>query len=638
MPELTLPDGSHRKFDHPVTVMDVAQDIGPGLAKATLAGKINGELVDARHEIDDDADVAIVTERDPEGLEILRHSTAHLMAQAVKELFPDAQVTIGPTVENGFYYDFAYDRGFTPEDLEKIEKRMKELAKKDLPVERSVMDRDEAIEYFRNMGEEYKAEIIESIPRGETISLYRQGDFVDLCRGPHIPSTGKLKAFKLTKVAGAYWRGDSDNEMLQRIYGTAWPNKDQLKEYLNRLKEAERRDHRKIGQELDLFSIQDEAGGGLVFWHPKGARIRREIEKYWYAMHEKAGYDFVVSPHIANRELWKTSGHADFYADSMYEPMEDENQSFQLKPMNCPFHVLMYKDRLHSYRDLPLRWAEMGTVYRREMSGALHGLMRVRGFTQDDAHIFCREDQIESEVMGVIDLTLEVLRTFGFESFDVNLSTKPEDAVGSDAIWEHATAALRSAIEKKGLEYSVDAGGGAFYGPKIDIKIHDAIGREWQCSTVQLDFNLPERFDMEYVAEDNERRRPIMIHRALLGSVERFFGVLIEHYAGHFPTWLAPVQVEVLTITERQDDYAREVTRTLRERGFRAESDLRNEKIGFKIREHTLQRVPYLLVLGDKEMETGQVAVRTRGGEDLGVMRLEDFGERLRAEVETRQH
>ncbi len=638
MPELTLPDGSHRKFDHPVTVMDVAQDIGPGLAKATLAGKVNGELVDARHEIDDDADVAIVTERDPEGLEILRHSTAHLMAQAVKELFPDAQVTIGPTIENGFYYDFAYDRGFTPEDLEKIEKRMKELAKEDLPVERSVMDRDEAVEYFRNMGEAYKAEIIESIPRGETISLYKQGDFVDLCRGPHIPSTGKLKAFKLTKVAGAYWRGDSDNEMLQRIYGTAWPNKDQLKEYLNRLKEAERRDHRKIGQELDLFSIQDEAGGGLVFWHPKGARIRREIEKYWYAMHEKAGYDFVVSPHIANRELWKTSGHADFYADSMYEPMEDENQSFQLKPMNCPFHVLMYKDRLHSYRDLPLRWAEMGTVYRREMSGALHGLMRVRGFTQDDAHIFCREDQIESEVMGVIDLTLEVLRTFGFESFDVNLSTKPEDAVGSDAIWEHATAALRSAIEKKGLEYSVDAGGGAFYGPKIDIKIHDAIGREWQCSTVQLDFNLPERFDMEYVAEDNERRRPIMIHRALLGSVERFFGVLIEHYAGHFPTWLAPVQVEVLTITERQDDYAREVTRTLRERGFRAESDLRNEKIGFKIREHTLQRVPYLLVLGDKEMETGQVAVRTRGGEDLGVTRLEDFGERLRAEVETRQH
>ncbi|WP_018867319.1 MULTISPECIES: threonine--tRNA ligase [unclassified Thioalkalivibrio] len=638
MPAVTLPDGSRREFDHPVTVLDVAKDIGPGLAKATLAGKVNGQLVDARHEIDDDAELAIVTDRDPEGVEIIRHSTAHLMAQAVKQLFPEAQVTIGPTIENGFYYDFAYDRGFTPEDLEKIEKRMKELAKQDLPVERSLMDRDEAVKYFRDMGEEYKAEIIASIPQGENISLYKQGDFVDLCRGPHIPSTGKLKAFKLTKVAGAYWRGDSDNEMLQRIYGTAWPNKDQLKEYLERLKEAERRDHRKIGQELDLFSIQDEAGGGLVFWHPKGARIRREIEKYWYDMHEKAGYDFVVSPHIANLELWKTSGHADFYAESMYEPMEDEHQAFQLKPMNCPFHVLMYKDRLHSYRDLPLRWAEMGTVYRREMSGALHGLMRVRGFTQDDAHIFCREDQIEAEVMAVIDLTLEVLQTFGFEKFDVNLSTKPEDAVGSDAIWEHATASLRSAIEKKGLKYSVDEGGGAFYGPKIDIKIHDAIGREWQCSTVQLDFNLPERFDMEYVAEDNERRRPIMIHRALLGSVERFFGVLIEHYAGHFPTWLAPVQAEVLTITERQDDYAREVTKTLRDKGFRVESDLRNEKIGFKIREHTLKRVPYLLVLGDKEMENGQVAVRTRSGEDLGVMSLEAFGERLREEVASRQH
>ncbi|WP_019623471.1 threonine--tRNA ligase [Thioalkalivibrio thiocyanoxidans] len=638
MPAVTLPDGSRREFDHPVTVLDVAKDIGPGLAKATLAGKVNGQLVDARHEIDDDAELAIVTDRDPEGVEIIRHSTAHLMAQAVKQLFPDAQVTIGPTIENGFYYDFAYDRGFTPEDLEKIEKRMKELAKQDLPVERSLMDRDEAVKYFRDMGEAYKAEIIASIPQGENISLYKQGDFVDLCRGPHIPSTGKLKAFKLTKVAGAYWRGDSDNEMLQRIYGTAWPNKDQLKEYLERLKEAERRDHRKIGQELDLFSIQDEAGGGLVFWHPKGARIRREIEKYWYDMHEKAGYDFVVSPHIANLELWKTSGHADFYAESMYEPMEDEHQAFQLKPMNCPFHVLMYKDRLHSYRDLPLRWAEMGTVYRREMSGALHGLMRVRGFTQDDAHIFCREDQIEAEVMAVIDLTLEVLQTFGFEKFDVNLSTKPEDAVGSDAIWEHATASLRSAIEKKGLEYSVDEGGGAFYGPKIDIKIHDAIGREWQCSTVQLDFNLPERFDMEYVAEDNERRRPIMIHRALLGSVERFFGVLIEHYAGHFPTWLAPVQAEVLTITERQDAYAEEVTKALRDKGFRVEADLRNEKIGFKIREHTLKRVPYLLVLGDREMENGQVAVRTRSGEDLGSMSLEDFATRLREEVANRQH
>ncbi|OOC10858.1 threonine--tRNA ligase [Thioalkalivibrio halophilus] len=636
MPAVSLPDGSRREFDQPVTIMDVAKDIGTGLAKAAVAGKVNGALVDVRHEIDDDAEVAIVTDRDPEGVEIIRHSTAHLMAQAVKELFPDAQVTIGPTIENGFYYDFAYDRGFTPEDLEKIEKRMKELAKQDLPVERSTMDRDEAVEYFRNMGEEYKAEIIESIPQGETISLYRQGDFIDLCRGPHIPSTGKLKAFKLTSVAGAYWRGDSDNEMLQRIYGTAWPNKQQLEEHLHRLKEAERRDHRKIGAELDLFSIQDEAGGGLVFWHPKGARIRREIENFWYEMHEKAGYDFVVSPHIANLELWHTSGHAEFYADSMYEPMQDEHQAFQLKPMNCPFHVLMYKDRLHSYRDLPIRWGEMGTVYRREMSGALHGLMRVRGFTQDDAHIFCREDQIEDEVMGVIDLTLETLRTFGFEDFDVNLSTRPDDAVGSDEIWDHATRALRGAIEKKGLEYTLDEGGGAFYGPKIDIKIHDAIGRQWQCSTIQLDFNLPERFDMEYVAEDNERRRPIMIHRALLGSVERFFGVLIEHYAGHFPTWLAPVQASVLTITERQDDYARDVARRLREQGFRIEPDLRNEKIGFKIREHTLKRVPYLLVLGDREMEEGKVAVRTRDGEDLGTMSLDELSERLGKEVASR--
>jgi threonyl-tRNA synthetase len=638
MPVISLPDGSRRPFDAPVSVLDVARDIGPGLAKAALAGKVDGRLVDVRYTIADDAALAIVTDRDPEGLEIIRHSTAHLLAQAVKDLFPAAQVTIGPVIENGFYYDFAFERAFTPEDLEKIEKRMTELAKADLPVERSVMERDEAVEYFRDMGEEYKAEIIASIPQDQEISLYRQGDFVDLCRGPHIPSTGRLKAFKLTKVAGAYWRGDSDNEMLQRIYGTAWPNKEQLGAYLEQLREAERRDHRRIGTELDLFSIQEDAGGGLVFWHPKGARIRRVIEQFWFDLHERAGYDFVVTPHIANLELWKTSGHADFYSDSMYEPMEDDNQSFQLKPMNCPFHVLVYKDRLRSYRDLPLRWGEMGTVYRREMSGALHGLMRVRGFTQDDAHIFCREDQIESEIIGVLELTLELLNAFGFKDFDINLSTKPEDAVGSDAIWEHATAALRSAIEKKGLEYSVDEGGGAFYGPKIDIKIRDAIGRQWQCSTVQLDFNLPERFDMEYVSESNERKRPIMIHRALFGSLERFFGVLIEHYAGLFPLWLAPVQVAVLTITERQDDYALDVVKALREKGLRVESDLRNEKIGFKIREHTLKRVPYLLVLGDREMETQSVSVRTRSGEDLGSMTLETLSARLGSEVATRAH
>jgi threonyl-tRNA synthetase len=638
MPSVSLPDGSRRHYDVPVSVLDVARDIGPGLAKAALAGKVDGRLVDVRHQITGDIALAIVTDRDPEGVEIIRHSTAHLLAQAVKELFPGAQVTIGPVIENGFYYDFAFERAFTPEDLEKIEKRMQELAKADLPVERSVMERDEAVVYFRNMGEAYKAEIIASIPEDQEISLYRQGDFVDLCRGPHIPSTGRLKAFKLTKVAGAYWRGDSHNEMLQRIYGTAWPNKDQLNAYLEQIREAERRDHRRIGTELDLFSIQEEAGGGLVFWHPKGARIRRVIENFWFELHERAGYDFVVTPHIANLELWKTSGHADFYSDSMYEPMEDDNQAFQLKPMNCPFHVLVYKDRLRSYRDLPLRWGEMGTVYRREMSGALHGLMRVRGFTQDDAHIFCREDQIESEIIGVLDLTLELLNAFGFKDFDINLSTKPEDSVGSDAIWEHATASLRSAIEKKGLEYTLDEGGGAFYGPKIDIKIRDAIGRQWQCSTVQLDFNLPERFDMEYVSESNERRRPIMIHRALFGSLERFFGVLIEHYAGLFPLWLAPVQLAVLTITERQDDYARSVVEALRKKGLRVEADLRNEKIGFKIREHTLKRVPYLLVLGDREMETQTVAVRTRSGEDLGSMGIDPLLTRIQAEIASRGH
>lgn len=638
MPTVSLPDGSRRHFDAPVSVFDVARDIGPGLAKAALAGRIDDRLVDVRHEITDDVTLSIVTERDPEGVEIIRHSAAHLLAQAVKELFPEAQVTIGPVIANGFYYDFALEKPFTPEDLENIERRMKKLAKADLPVQREVMARNAAVEYFRGLGEDYKAEIIESIPEDQEISLYRQGEFVDLCRGPHIPSTGRIKAFKLTKVAGAYWRGDSNNEMLQRIYGTAWPNKEQLQAHLDQIREAERRDHRRIGTELDLFSIQDEAGGGLVFWHPKGARIRRVIENFWFELHERAGYDFVVTPHIANLELWKTSGHADFYSESMYEPMQDDHQAFQLKPMNCPFHVLVYKDRLHSYRDLPLRWGEMGTVYRREMSGALHGLMRVRGFTQDDAHIFCREDQIESEIVGVLDLTLELLTAFGFEDFDIYLSTKPEGAVGSDAIWDHATDALRSAIESKGLPYTLDDGGGAFYGPKIDVKIRDAIGRQWQCSTVQLDFNLPERFDMEYVAESNERKRPIMIHRALFGSLERFFGVLIEHYAGLFPLWLAPVQLTVLTITERQDDYARQVYEDLRKLGLRVDLDLRNEKIGFKIREHTLKRVPYLLVLGDREQETGTLAVRTRSGEDLGTMGLDALSNRLQAEIASRGH
>jgi threonyl-tRNA synthetase len=636
MPVITLPDGSQRQFDAPVTVADVAADIGPGLARAALAGRVDGRLVDTSQVIDRDAQLAIVTARDEAGLEIIRHSTAHLLAQAVKSLFPEAQVTIGPVIEDGFYYDFAYERPFTPEDLEAIENKMAELASADMKVSREVMDRDAAVAYFRSIGEIYKAEIIASIPEGEEIGVYGQGDFRDLCRGPHVPSTGHLKAFKLTKVAGAYWRGDSSNEMLQRIYGTAWGDAKSLKAYLKRLEEAEKRDHRRIGQELDLFSVQEGAGGGLVFWHPRGARIRRVMEDYWRDRHIEGGYELLYTPHIALETLWHTSGHTDFYRESMYAPMVEDEQLYQLKPMNCPFHVLIYKDKLRSYRELPIRWAELGTVYRHEMSGALHGLMRVRGFTQDDAHIFCREEQIAGEVLGVLDLTLSMLEDFGFERFAVNLSTRPEKAVGSEEIWDKATAALKSALESKGLDYVLDEGGGAFYGPKIDVKIEDAIGRQWQCSTIQLDFNLPERFDMEYVAADGERHRPIMIHRALLGSLERFFGVLIEHFAGRFPPWLAPVQAVVLNITDRQADYAGQLAESLKNQGFRAEVDLRNEKIGFKIREHTLHRVPYLLVVGDRELESGTVAVRSRSGEDLGSMALEGFVERLAGEVAMR--
>ena len=636
MVEITLPDGSRRTYESAVSVADVAADIGPGLAKAALAGKIDGRLVDTGIVIEQDARVAIVTGRDAEGLEVIRHSTAHLLAQAVKQLFPSAQVTIGPVIEDGFYYDFAFERPFTPEDLEAIEARMSELADRGLSVVREVWDRDEAVGFFQEQGEVYKAEIIRDLPQNEVISLYRQGDFVDLCRGPHVPSTAHLKAFKLTKLAGAYWRGKSDNEMLQRIYGTAWPDKKQLKAYLKRLEEAERRDHRKIGRELDLFSVQEDAGGGLVFWHPKGARIRRAMEDYWRDRHVAGGYELLYTPHIALLDLWNTSGHTDFYSESMYKPMEEDNQLYQLKPMNCPFHVLIYKDRLRSYRELPMRWAELGTVYRHEMSGALHGLMRVRGFTQDDAHVFCREDQIEDEILKILDLTLSMLGDFGFSQFDINLSTRPDKSVGSDQIWERATEALRGALARKDLAYSLDEGGGAFYGPKIDVKIEDAIGRKWQCSTIQLDFNLPERFDMEYVAEDGQRHRPIMIHRALLGSIERFFGVLIEHFEGRFPAWLAPVQAVVLNITDKQAEYARIVAQDLQNQGYRAEADLRNEKIGFKIREHTLQRIPYLLVVGDREVDSGTVAVRSRTGEDLGSMSPDQFVERLGADIESR--
>jgi len=636
MPVITLPDGSRKSFDQPVSVADLASSIGPGLAKAALAGRVDGQLVDTGAVIGHDARVEIVTARDEAGLEIIRHSTAHLLAQAVKELFPDAQVTIGPVIADGFYYDFAIERAFTPEDLEAIEARMKELAAADLPVQRHVVSRDEAVRYFRGQGEQYKAEIIESIPPDEEIGLYGQGDWKDLCRGPHVPSTGRLKAFKLTKVAGAYWRGDSNNEMLQRIYGTAWPDKKALKQYLSRLEEAERRDHRRIGKDLDLFSIQEDAGGGLVFWHPRGARIRRVIEDFWRERHTEAGYELLYTPHIALQTLWDTSGHTDFYRESMYHPMEEENQLYQLKPMNCPFHVLIYKNSLHSYRDLPIRWAELGTVYRHEMSGALHGLMRVRGFTQDDAHIFCREDQIAGEIRRILDLTLGMLEAFGFDDFSLDLSTRPGKSVGSDEIWEKATAALREALEAKGLEFSLDEGGGAFYGPKIDVKIRDAIGRDWQCSTIQLDFNLPERFDMTYAAADGERHRPIMIHRALLGSIERFFGILIEHYEGKFPVWLAPVQAVILNITDRQLPYASAIQESLQNQSFRVDADLRNEKIGFKIREHTLQRVPYMLVVGDREAENGTVAVRTRDGEDLGSMSVDDFARKLHAEIASR--
>ena len=637
MPVIKLPDGSERSFEGPVTVAELAEDIGPGLARAAVAGRVDGRLVDTFFSITDDAEVAIITARDDEGLEIIRHSSAHLLAQAVKQLFPKAQVTIGPVIDDGFFYDFAFERPFTPEDLEAIEKRMAELANADQAVSREVMGRDEAVAFFRGIGEEYKAEIIADIPADQEIGIYQQGDFKDLCRGPHVPSTGHLKVFKLTKLAGAYWRGNSDNEMLQRIYGTAWPDKKSLKAYLHRLEEADKRDHRRLGKDLDLFSIQEDAGGGLVFWHPRGSRIRRVIEDYWRDRHTRGGgYELLHTPHIALETLWHTSGHTDFYRESMYDPMVEDEQLYQLKPMNCPFHVLIYKDRLRSYRELPMRWAELGTVYRHEMSGALHGLMRVRGFTQDDAHVFCREEQIEDEILRCLEFTLSILNDFGFSKFEVNLSTRPEKAVGSDEIWIKSTAALKAALDRQGLDYVLDEGGGAFYGPKIDIKIEDAIGRKWQCTTVQLDFNLPERFEMEYVGEDGERHRPIMIHRALLGSLERFFGILIEHFAGKFPPWLAPVQAVVLNITDQQADYAKKVEESLQNQGFRVESDLRNEKIGFKIREHTLQRVPYLLVVGDREMENGKVAVRSREGEDLGSMDPNGFVDLLATQVAKR--
>ena len=633
MPNITLPDGSVRSFEQPVTIAQVAASIGAGLARAALAGKVEGRLVDTSFLLENDTALAIVTDKDADGLEVIRHSTAHLLAYAVKELFPDAQVTIGPVIENGFYYDFSYKRPFTPEDLQKIEVRMTELAKRDLPVERSVLPRDEAVAFFKSIGEHYKAEIIASIPQDQDVSLYREGDFVDLCRGPHVPSTGKLKVFKLMKVAGAYWRGDSENEMLQRIYGTAWAKKEDQEAYLHMLEEAEKRDHRRLGKQLDLFHLQEEAPG-MVFWHPNGWTLWQQIEQYMRRVLTEAGYQEVKTPLVMDRQLWERSGHWDNYRDNMFTT-ESEKRDYAIKPMNCPGHVQIYNHGLHSYRDLPLRLAEFGSCHRNEPSGALHGLMRVRGFVQDDAHIFCTEEQIVAEVTAFNELLSRVYRDFGFTDVAVKLSLRPEKRAGSDEVWDKAEAGLREALTASGHRWDELPGEGAFYGPKIEYHVKDALGRSWQCGTMQLDFVLPERLDAEYVAEDNSRRRPVMLHRAILGSLERFIGILIENHAGALPLWLSPVQAVVLNISEAQADYVAEVVKTLRSRGFRVEADLRNEKITYKIREHSVRKLPYLLVVGDKEKAAEVVAVRARGNQDLGQMSLDTIVERWQREVST---
>ena len=634
MPQITLPDGSQRQFDNPVTVADVAADIGPGLAKAALAGKVGDRLVDTSYLIEDDAELAIITERDEDGLEIIRHSTAHLLAMAVQDLFPGAQVTIGPTIEDGFYYDFAYERAFTPEDLEAIEKRMAELADADLNVERLVMDRDEAAEAFAKLGEEYKVEIIKELPEGEEISLYRQGEWMDLCRGPHVPSTGKLKAFKLTKVAGAYWRGDSNNAMLQRIYGTAWANKKALKQYINRMAEAEKRDHRKLGKKHDLFHLQEEAPG-MVFWHPKGWSIYNTIESYMREQQRRHGYQEIRTPQVVDMSLWEKSGHADKFGDDMFTLSSEERQ-FAVKPMNCPCHVQVFNQGLRSYRDLPLRLAEFGSCHRNEPSGSLHGIMRVRGFVQDDAHIFCSEEQIQAEVSDFIDFLHEVYADFGFTEVIYRLSTRPEQRVGSDESWDKAEAALAQALDAQNLPWEELPGEGAFYGPKIEFSLKDCIGRVWQMGTIQVDFSMPGRLGAQFVAEDGKRQTPVMLHRAILGSFERFIGILIENYEGAFPLWLAPVQAVLCNITDQQAPYLEKVQKILQDKGFRVESDLRNEKIGFKIREHTIQRVPYLLVAGDKEVESHTLAVRNTRGEDLGTLSVEALIEHLESEQNRR--
>ena len=630
MLNITLPDGSVREFEAPVSVHDVAASIGAGLAKAALAGKVDGKLVDTSYIINQDAALSIITGKDAEGLDIIRHSTAHLMADAVQQLFPDAQVTIGPTIKDGFFYDFAYKRPFTPEDLVAIEKKMAELVKQDIPVQRYELSRDEAVEYFKNIGEDYKAEIIESIPQGEVLSLYKEGDFTDLCRGPHVPSTGKLKVFKLMKVAGAYWRGDSNNEMLQRIYGTAWANKDDLKDYLHRLEEAEKRDHRKLGKQLDLFHLQDEAPG-MVFWHPRGWALWQIIEQHMRKELDQAGYKEIKTPLIMDRGLWEKSGHWDNYQENMFTT-QSEKRDYAVKPMNCPGHVQIVNQGLRSYRDLPLRLAEFGSCHRNEPSGALHGLMRVRGFVQDDAHIFCTEDQIVEESKAFNLLVMKIYKQFDFHDVAIKLSLRPEKRAGSDEVWDKAENGLREALTACGIEWEELPGEGAFYGPKVEYHIKDAIGRSWQCGTLQLDFVLPERLDAEYVTENNDRARPVMLHRAILGSLERFIGILIENHAGSFPLWLAPVQLVIMNITENQADYCHEVAELLKSEGFRVHLDLRNEKIGYKIRDNSQQRYPYQIVVGDKEKQENKVAVR-RKAEDLGSIDLSDFIARLKQEI-----
>ena len=631
MPEITLPDGSKRDFNNPITVAEIAESIGPGLAKAALAGRVDGVLVDTSYSVVGDAEVAIVTERDEDGIEVLRHSCAHLMAQAVQRLFPKAQVTIGPVIEDGFFYDFAFERPFTPEDLVEIEKAMGVIVKENLQVEKSIMNRDDAVAMFREMGEDYKVEIIESIPGDEDLSFYRQGEFVDLCRGPHVPSTGKFKAFKLTTVAGAYWRGDSDNEMLQRVYGTAWASNKELKLYLKRLEEAEKRDHRKLGKQLGLFHFQEESPG-MAFWHPNGWTLYQTIQGYMKIVQQKNGYKEINTPQLVDYSLWEKSGHAAKFSEEMFT-VESENRTYAIKPMNCPCHIQVYNQGLKSYRDLPLRYAEFGSCHRYEPSGSMHGLMRVRSFVQDDGHIFCTEEQIQSEVADFMGLLFGVYRDFGFDEVILRLSTRPEKRVGSDDLWEDAEQSLKEALKATGLPWELMPGEGAFYGPKIEYSLKDCMGRIQQCGTIQVDFFTPGALDARYVAEDGSRKTPVMLHRAVLGSFERFIGVLIEHYAGAMPTWLAPEQAVVLNITDKQSEYCLKLEESLNNKGFRATADLRNEKISFKIREHTLQKIPYLLVVGDREVESGTVAVRKRNGEDLGVMTFDDFCRHLSQDV-----